>query len=185
MLPFWSTACAGKSTKLPGRAPAAVPGVNRPPGAASNIDMFRTSPMPRTWFGLERLSGNSPLNETTSGWERNPIESALTSTSAYGKAAFDRRPAVALVLTAKLDGPVPGSGELQAERASATVTATSGGPRRFSIQSRLAGGQVYRRKRADAHPSPADWHFQKTVVFQFSTPPPGCRLGANITLKCE
>src|SRR3954465_13476008 len=153
MLPFWSTAWAGRSTKLPGRAPADVPGVNRPPVAASNIDMFRTSPIPTTWLGLERLSGNSPLNETTSGWERNPIVSALTSTSTYGNAAFDRRPAVALVLTAKLDGPVPGRGELHAERTSATVTATSGGARRFSIQSRPAGGQIDRCKRADAHPS--------------------------------
>ena len=82
MLPFWSTACAGKSTKLPGRAPAACPGVNRPPGAASKIDMLRTSPTPTTWFGFGRLSGNSPWNVIRLGCDRKPMVSALTSTSA-------------------------------------------------------------------------------------------------------
>src|ERR1700722_20005807 len=111
MLPFWSTACAGKSMKLPGRAPAAVAGVNRPPGAASKIDMLSTSPTPTTWVGLGRLSGNSPLKVIRLGCDRKPIVSAVTSTSAYGSGALDRTPAVAFAFTASLVGPGPGSTE--------------------------------------------------------------------------
>src|ERR1700727_3666043 len=115
MLPFWSTACGGRSTKLPGRAPAACPGVNKPPGAASNIEMFRTSPTPATCSGFGRLSGNAPWNDTTLGCDRNPIVSALISTNAYGNAASDFRPDVARLCTAILFGPVPGNSE-QADR---------------------------------------------------------------------
>src|SRR5580692_7528663 len=107
MLPFWSTACGGKSTKLPGRAPAACAGVNKPPGAASKIETFNTSPTPATCSGFGRLSGNAPGKEIRFGWDNSPIVSALTSTKAYGNAESDLSPDAGKLSIAMLFGPVP------------------------------------------------------------------------------
>src|ERR1700704_310424 len=138
MLPFRSTACGGKSTKLPGRAPAEVPGVNSPPGAASKIDMFKMSPTPTTWVGFARLSGNAPFKVIRLGCDKKPMVSELMSTSAYGRDAVDLIPAVALALTASLVGPVPGN-RLQAGNKPARMMEKSVGARRFSISERPDG----------------------------------------------
>ncbi len=87
ILPFSSTDCVGISTKLPGRAPAVVEGVKRPPGAASKIVTEIISPAPSRMIGFGPFSTKVSDGTAVRATPSSTRLLALTGTNSYANGA--------------------------------------------------------------------------------------------------